>query len=439
MAEQNTPLPGDDPEEEQSPEARKRFLRWMAILGGLGLLGLIVIVVILFATGKLPSTRADSTATLPTPIPTAQVAAAEPTDVSTAVPSPTPTPTSTSTLVPAATKVPPTAEPTNTLAPTRTRTSTSTPAPKVTITVRDVVTTPLAAGTTISNPQTSPAVVTSTKFFTVGAASHQVITVPVDLKGADLAKWMNENVKIPSYKSGGPGFPKDCAGMCWNKEHKNYLVLYGPMDGSDDITESPKKFGDGTKSALDLMRDGDVTSVIFANKYDAQLEACAIGALDGVTMTQVLGVADGECARASLPIGWHVVEGNANSPVAGFGVRYTNVGWAGMTEKKVVEYTKYWKIISSTATWLGPNNVEILMVPSMVSMMQDFGSLTVVKFTTNISGTLLFCNGNVTGAAKLNSPDGACHLYEVGPGKFVYAGEKRTSAGISWQPEVKTP
>lgn len=239
------------------------------------------------------------------------------------------------------------------------------------------------------------------------------------------------------YVAGKPGFPTTCAGLCWDlsKLAQGIMVHYGPNLGEEDITESPSNFGDGSTGPLELMTSGKVTKVIFANAVDAQLEMCAIGTLDGKPLTEVLGVAQGECGkRVALPAGWHVIEDNANSPVAGFGVRFTATAWASMSEDQIVKYNSYWSVSGDTATWKGPDGVEILMPPALVSMMQDFGTLKKVVFTTSTEGQILFCNGSVSGPANFDSKDGACHQYTVPAGTYTYSGEQRLSAGISWEP-----
>lgn len=243
-----------------------------------------------------------------------------------------------------------------------------------------------------------------------------------------------------SAHKGEAGFPDVCSGLCWNldKVDQGVMLWYGPTSAEEDIAQSDAKFGDGQPGPLDLMRTGKVTHVVFANTMDAQLEVCAIGTLDGQPLTSLLGVKDGECGkRIAINAGWHVIEGNANSPIAGFGVRFTANGWSGMTESQIVTYTSYWSVSTDTATWKGPDGVEILMPPSLVAMMQDYGTIKKVVFTTSQTGKVLFCNGSVTGAATLNSKDGACHLYDVPAGTFTYNGEARLSAGISWQPSAK--
>lgn len=253
------------------------------------------------------------------------------------------------------------------------------------------------------------------------------------------AKW-GEKLQWPpelySAHAGEEGFPDVCAGLCWDT-HKvstgKVMLWYGPNAGEEDITQSDAKFGDGGKGPLDLMRDGDVNVVIFPITKEAQLETCAIGTLDGVALTTVLGIKQGECgSRVAIQPGWHVVENNANSPIAGFGVRYTVTGWAGMTEAKIPEYTKYWQITADTGTFNGPDEAEVLMTPAMVSMMQDFGVLKKIVFTKKVPGQILLCNGVVTGAATLSSPDGSCHYYAVGAGTFTYTGGPGLSAGASW-------
>lgn len=248
---------------------------------------------------------------------------------------------------------------------------------------------------------------------------------------------------VPAYVADQPGFPQICAGLCWDKSKldKGILVWYGPSDGSEDITQSDAPFGDGTTGPLELMRNGTVHTVIFANGLEAQMEVCAItdSKLDGKLIADWLkeaGITE-QCGRFALPAGWHVVQDNMNAPIAGFGIRLSASGWASMTESKIITYTGYWKIDGKTAIWTGPDGIEILMTPAMVSMMQDYGNLTTVVFTTTQPGQVLFCNGTVSGDATLSSPDGACHLYNVPAGTFTYTGEKRTSAGISWQPAVK--
>jgi hypothetical protein len=236
---------------------------------------------------------------------------------------------------------------------------------------------------------------------------------------------------------GEEGYPDICAGLCWDtsKLADGIMVNYGPNAGEEDITQSDASFGDGSTGPLELMRNGTVTTVVFANATDAQLEICAIGTLDGKPLTEVLGINEGECGkRVALSAGWHVIEGNANSPIAGFGVRYTANGWSGLTESQIVEYTGYWKIVGDTATWTGPSDIEIMMTPTLVQMMQNFDALHTVVFTTTMPGKVLFCNGTVSGSATLTSPDGACHMYEVPAGTFTYTGEARLSAGIGWQP-----
>ncbi|MFH0750064.1 MAG: hypothetical protein V1917_04115 [Candidatus Gottesmanbacteria bacterium] len=248
---------------------------------------------------------------------------------------------------------------------------------------------------------------------------------------------------VPAYVSGKPGFPEICAGLCWDKFllDKGILVWYGPSDGSEDITQSDVKFGDGTDSPIELMRNGEINTVIFANGLDAQMEVCAINGstLDGKLIADWLkeaGITE-QCGRFAIPAGWHVVKNNMNAPIAGFGVRLSASGWASMTEPQIVQYNKYWTIDGKTATWVGPKDVEVMMTPAMVSMMQDFGSLTEIVWTTTGKGTVLFCNGKVEGSIQLTSPDGACRVYNVPSGTFTYTGEQRTSAGISWQPAVK--
>lgn len=262
--------------------------------------------------------------------------------------------------------------------------------------------------------------------------------------GYDLAveAWGESLPRVPELYSahqGEEGYPDNCAGLCWDTskvESRGVMRWYGPNNGEEDITESPAKFGNGTMGPLDLMRTGKVTKVIFYTRTEAQLEVCALGSLDGTPLTEILGVDEGDCGkRVSLAAGWHLIEGNANSPIAGFGVRYGASGWAGMTESQIVQYTKYWKIEGDTATWIGPDDVEIMMTPAMVSMMQDFDTLHNIVFTTKKAGRILLCNGYVTGDANLESPDGSCQYFDVGPGTYTYHGEARLSAGVSWQPK----
>lgn len=253
--------------------------------------------------------------------------------------------------------------------------------------------------------------------------------------------WGESLPEVPelySAHAGEEGYPDDCAGLCWDmsKADRGVMLWYGPNMGEEDITQSDADFGNGDMGPLESMRTGKVTKVIFYNGKEAQLEVCAIGSLDGTPLTEVLGVNEGECGkRVALSPGWHVIEDNANSPIAGFGVRLTASGWAGMTEGQIVEYTGYWEISGDTATWTGPNDVEIMMTPAMVSMMQDFGTLKNVVFTTSKPGRILLCNGYVDGDANLESPDGSCQLFDVPTGTFTYTGEDRLSAGVSWQPK----
>ena len=236
------------------------------------------------------------------------------------------------------------------------------------------------------------------------------------------------------YSAGGDGFPEVCAGLCWDVSRLDQGIMkyYGPWDGAEDISQSDADFANGT-GPLELMRTGKVTTVVFYLGKEAQLETCALGTLDGQPLSDILSVKAGECGkRVAIEPGWHVIQDNANSPIAGFGVRFSATGWAGMSEAQIVEYTGYWKISGSTATWAGPDGMQIMMVPSMVSMMQDFGTLTEVVFTTTESGRVLFCNGSVTGDATLSSKDGSCQFFTVPAGTFTYHGEDRLSAGISW-------
>lgn len=254
---------------------------------------------------------------------------------------------------------------------------------------------------------------------------------------SDLMVRMNISDTVNSYTPGKPGFPATCGGLCWDKHNKGVLTWYGSADGSEDITQSPDKFGDGSKGPLDLMRDGDVTQVFFPIQREAQIEVCGLkgATIDGEAISKLLGKNEGECGRGTLKAGWHVVENLVNSRVAGFGVRFTASGWSGMTETKIVQFNKYWSVQGNKATWTGPDNSEILMVPSMVAMMQDFGVLKVISFTTKVPGQVLLCNGNVSGAANVSSPDGGCYWFDVPAGMFTYTGETRTSAGVSWRPK----
>jgi hypothetical protein len=214
------------------------------------------------------------------------------------------------------------------------------------------------------------------------------------------------------------------------------MMWYGPTDGSEDIPEADGNFGNSNPGPLDLMRTGKVTKVIFYLGKEAQLEVCAIGSLDGKPLSEVLNIKDGECGKCvAIAAGWHVIRDNANSPIAGFGIRFTGTGWADMSESQIIQYTSYWKISGDTATWVGPEGVEILMPPSMISMMQDFGTLKNIVFTTTTAGKILLCNGYVDGDANLSSPDGSCQFFGVPTGSFTYHGENRLSAGMSWQPK----
>lgn len=263
-----------------------------------------------------------------------------------------------------------------------------------------------------------------------------------------IFNWTNEHVQWPpepySAHEGEEGYPADCAGLCWDTSHlaDGIMVWYGPTSAEEDITQSDADFGNGNMGPLELMRTGEVTTVIFANTLPAQIEICAIGSLDGVPLTELLNLEEGECAvpgkRLALKPGWHIVQDNANTPIAGFGVRYEANGWSGMTEEQILDYNGYWKVEGNTATWIGPEDIEIMLPPTLVANMQVWGTLTTVKFTTSQPGQVLFCNGSVDGTMDLESDDGACHLYDVPVGTYTYSGTARLSAGISWQPEEVT-
>ena len=185
------------------------------------------------------------------------------------------------------------------------------------------------------------------------------------------------------------------------------------------------------------MRNGTITTVIFANDIEAQLEICAVGSLDGTPLTEILGVAEGECGkRIALQPGWHVIEGNVNPVIAGFGVRWTASGWATMTESDIIWYTSCWNISGDAATWTCGDDKPILMTPSMIDMMQNFGVLKHITWSTSNDGQILMCNGDITGSENIPT-DGSCRLHNVGPGTYTYNGDKRLSAGSGWYPVNK--
>jgi len=244
--------------------------------------------------------------------------------------------------------------------------------------------------------------------------------------------------ELYSSHTGEEGYPQNCAGLCWDtrKLDQGVMLWYGPNMGEEDITESDADFGNESMGPLELMRTGKIIKVIFYLGKEAQLETCAIGTIDGQPLSTILGINEGECGdRIAIQPGWHVIENNSNSPIAGFGVRFSASGWAGMTESQIVTYTGYWQITGDTATWVGPEGIEIMMTPSMVQMMQDFAVLKNVVFTTTQNGEILLCNGYVDGSSSLSSPDGSCQLFDVQAGSFIYHGENRLSAGVSWQPK----
>lgn len=262
-------------------------------------------------------------------------------------------------------------------------------------------------------------------------------TLAESLLGEQLA-W-----PVPVYQAGGPGFPEDCAGLCWNTAHSSTLLWYGPSNGEEDITQSSVEFGDGSKSAIDRMRDGDVQTVIFPVNREATVEICPRGTINSKPVVEYLREANadyvtGECGRFAIPAGWYVVQGNSSFEQAGFGVRFEASGWSSMEASQIRTYTGYWNFSSTTATWDGPSGVEVLMLPSMVQMMQDWKTLDTVTFTTTEDGIIMFCNGTVTGTRSISHQHGECEDHDVPAGNYTYTApnsNNRTSAGVSWQPK----
>lgn len=308
----------------------------------------------------------------------------------------------------------------------------------------------------------SPVVVrTATPVATANPADEAALKVRAEKVWGESLPWPVESY---SAHEGEDGYPQICAGLCYDTSKvstNGVMKWYGPSEGEEDISQSAEKFGNGTPGPLELMQTGKVTTVIFPLSRDsAKIEACALpGAkLDGVLLTNVLKTPDGqfvkegECGVGVIGKGWHTVEGSANSPVAGFGVRFVASQWASMDEAKVQAFTSFWTVQGDTATWntqtvataeraskADTGSTEVLMTPSLISMMQDFRTLNKVVFGTNQDGKVLLCNGTLSSSAgkTWSSKDGSCKVYEVPAGTYTYvapSGNNRTSSGISWKP-----
>ncbi len=233
--------------------------------------------------------------------------------------------------------------------------------------------------------------------------------------------------------------PQKCNGACWDVDlAAGSMTWTGPIDGSEDITEDSKNFDGKDYSPLNLMIDGKVKVVNFEVKVDARMEVCPIGSLDGEKLEDLIKKAHGksECYNAlPVKVGKHVLENNTGKN-SGFGVRFLRTGWSA-DEARITELELCWKVDGKTATWVCAGDVEILMPPSVVAMVQTFQVVDLIKFTTTVNGQVNMCNGELTGAAKSVKTDGSCKWTDIPPGTYTYhapAAKNRTASGVSWSP-----
>lgn len=234
-----------------------------------------------------------------------------------------------------------------------------------------------------------------------------------------------------AYVAGGPGMPNDCAGLCYNYDVASVAYWYGPNKGEENINQSPEELGDGSKSPIDRMRDGDVTAVIWYNAVDATLELCPIGTLDGVSLKDLVREATGkeECTNA-LPVkaGWHVIQDNVGE-VAGFTVQYLESGWTN-DPSRIRAYEACWSPSGTTATYTCKSGDEILVPPSLDSMVKIYQTIDTLIFTTDDAGRVWACNGSLDGMTIEK-----CDYYPVESGTHTYVAPdgNRTASVFGWQ------
>lgn len=242
----------------------------------------------------------------------------------------------------------------------------------------------------------------------------------------------------PVYVAGGPGMPDVCHGLCWNKETPGVLTWYGPNRAEENIFQSDVKFGDGTKSAIQRMRDGEVTTVKFATTVAGNLNVCPIGTLDGVALRTLIGA---DCSDDYIiQPGWHVIQGNVGE-FAGFGVEFHGVGWADPSTPKIQNLEECWTISSRIATWTCGESTEIILPPSLLEAMNEVHFIVAVEFETTVRGHFTnLCQGSVTGTVNI-STNGSCRDHAVEAGMYIYTPNPNvdTVNGIGWYAEEPLP
>lgn len=242
----------------------------------------------------------------------------------------------------------------------------------------------------------------------------------------------------PVYVAGGPGMPDNCAGLCWNKETPGLLTWYGPNRAEENIFQSDVQFGDGTKSPIQLMRDGEVTTVKFATTVAGNLNVCPIGTLDGVALSTLIGA---NCSDDYIiQPGWHVIRDNVGE-FAGFGVEFHGVGWADPSTPKIQNLEECWIVRSGTATWDCDSGNEIILPPSLLEGMNQIHMIHTVKFETTVDGQFTnLCQGTVTGTVDIET-DGNCRSYYAPKGPYIYIPNPGVDNvnGIGWYAEEPLP
>lgn len=237
---------------------------------------------------------------------------------------------------------------------------------------------------------------------------------------------------LKPYVSGQPGYPEICDGLCWDFNTPDLMVWYGKNAGEEDIRMSDRNLGDGTMSPVNRVRTGKVHTVVVGIAKPSSAEVCAIGTFDRVPLSQLLGKKEGECGRIDVAPGWHIIENNADSMVAGIGFTFSGAGtWADPSLDQNKDLAACWNISGDTATWKCATNTNMRTTQEMKKAMEIDGTLKNLVFNPSVAGYLWLCNGYVDGTQTINS-DGACRNYPVSAGTYTYHGSTQTSTGASF-------